>query len=146
MTASVRDSVNLLAPALDREQPLAGPAVVLRGQLALEHLHGRAAERGGGRDSGDRLGGLVPEHDLAVPVDGDDPVGDVGENRDAPLPLDRDSLVELGVREHRRRVPGQRDQRLDLLLPPGARALRVDGQHAVQPCSTPTSGTPRYAV
>ena len=40
-------------------------------------------------------------------------------------------LVELGVRERGRRVRGERRERLDLLLAPGARAAAVDREHAV---------------
>src|SRR5438045_2446213 len=84
------------------------------------------------RDAGDLLGGLVPEDDVALAVDGDDAVGDVGEDREAPLLLERDPLVELGVRERGGSVPGERAKRLDLLRPPGARALAVDREDAVQ--------------
>ena len=83
-----------------------------------------------GGDAGDRLGGAVPEDDLAVAVDGDDSLGDVGEDRDRPLPLERDTLVQLGVRERGRRARGDGEQRLDLLLPPLARQGGVDGEHA----------------
>ena len=93
-----------------------------------------AAARGNARD---RLRRLVPEHDLALAVDGDDPVGDVGEDRVAPLSLERDALVELGVRQHRGRVPGERGERLDLLLAPDPRPLRVDGEHALEPLLHP---------
>ena len=93
-------------------------------ELALQHLRGRPAERLLGRDAGDPLGGRVPEHDAPVAVDGDDPVGDVREDRDAPLLLERDALVELGVRERGGRVRGERAERLDLLLAPGARLAR----------------------
>ena len=80
---------------------------------------------------------LVPQDDLALAVDGDDPVGDVGEDRVAPLSLERDPLVELGVGQHGRGVPGQRGERLDLLLTPDARPLRVDGEHALEPLLDP---------
>ena len=146
MTASVRESAHLLAASLDREQALARPALLVRGQLALEHLDAASdPSAAADRDPGDRLGGVVPEHDLALAVDGDDPVGDVREDRVAALPLDRDPLVELGVREHRGGVPGQCRQRLDLLLAPDARALRVDREHTLEPLLGPTRGTPRYA-
>ena len=88
------------------------------------------AERVGGGDAGDPLGGRVPEDDLALAVDGDDSVGDVRQDRDAALLLERDALVD-GARERGRRVPGERRERLDLLLPPGTRAAAVDRQHAL---------------
>ena len=84
------------------------------------------------RDARDLLRGLVPEDDVPLAVDGDDPVGDVGEDREAPLLLERDPLVELRVRERSRGVPGQREERLDLLGPPHARALAVDREDAVE--------------
>ena len=86
----------------------------------------------------------VPEHDAAVAVDGDDAVGDVREDREAALLLERDALVELGVRERGRRVRGERHERLDLLLAPACAARRA--YTASTPCgapSGPTSGTPR---
>ena len=82
-------------------------------------------------DAGDPLGGRVPEDDFALAVDGDDPVGDVGQDRDAALLLERDALVELGARERGRRVAGEGRERLDLLLAPGARAAAVDREHAL---------------
>ena len=92
---------------------------------------GGLAERVVGRDAGDPLGGGVPEHDLALAVDGDDPVGDVGEDRHAALLLERDALVELGARERGRGVAGEGRERLDLLLAPGARRAAVDREHAL---------------
>jgi len=71
------------------------------------------------------------EHDLALAVDRDDPVGDVGEDGEAALLLERDALVELGVRERRRRVRRERGQRVDLLGQPGAGLERVDREDAV---------------
>ena len=68
---------------------------------------------------------------MPLAVDGHDPVGDVGENGDAPLLLERDPLVELGAGKGGRGVPGEGAERLDLLLTPLARLPRVDGEHAV---------------
>ena len=78
-----------------------------------------------------RSAARVPEHDLALAVDGHDPVGDVGEDRHAALLLERDALVELGARERGRRVAGERRERLDLLLAPGPRGAAVDREHAL---------------
>ena len=121
---------DLLAPAHDRNEPFAAYRFVGRLEAPLQHVDRRASERDRGRDAGDHLGGAVPEDDLAVAVDGDDPLGDVGEDRDRPLPLERDALVQLRVRERRRRAGGHGEQRLDLLLPPLARHGGVDGEHA----------------
>ncbi len=63
-----------------------------------EHLVGRPAERVVGRDAGDLLGRLVPQDDAPVAIDRDDAVGDVGEDREAAFLLERDALVQLGVR------------------------------------------------
>ena len=78
----------------------------------------------------DLFGGGVPEDDLAVPVDRDDAVCDVGKDRNAALLLEGDARIELGVRKRCRRVPRKRKQRLDLFGPPPAGLARVDGQHA----------------
>src|SRR5206468_4739626 len=71
------------------------------------------------------------EHYVSLAVDGHDPVGDVGEDGDAPLLLERDALVELGARERGRGIPGEGAERLDLFLAPLARRPRVDRQHTV---------------
>ena len=104
-------------------------------ERALEHLDRRAAERVLRRDAGDLLGGLVPEHDLALAVDGDDAVGDVREDREAALLLERDALVQLGVRQRRGRARREREHRLDLLLAPRARLARRRrrGRRAARP-------------
>ena len=122
---------DLLAAAPDRDEPFAGRHVLAGLELALQHVARRALERVVPGDAGDALGGRVPEHDLALAVDGDDPVGDVGEDRLAALLLERDALVELGVRERGGGVAGEGRERLDLLLAPGARAAAVDREHAV---------------
>ena len=82
-------------------------------------------------DARDPLGGGIPEHDVRVAVDGDDPVGDVREDRVAPLAVDRDRREELGVRQRGRRVRGERLERLDLVGPPRACLARVHGEHPV---------------
>jgi hypothetical protein len=46
-------------------------------------------------------------------------------------------LVELGVRQHRGGVPGERGERLDFLLAPDSGPLRVDGEHALEPLLEP---------
>ena len=130
MTASVTESQTSSRPRIDRDEPVAGRRAVGRLEAALEHVDRRAAERGLGGDARDPLRRRVPEHDASLAVDGDDAVGDVGEDRDRPLPLERDALVQLGVRERRRRARGDGLQRLDLLLPPLARLLGVDGEDA----------------
>src|SRR3989440_4050851 len=122
----------LLAAADDRDEAVAGGRLAARLELAAEHLRRRVPERLLLRDAGDLLGRLVPEDDVALAVDGDDAVGDVGEDREAPLLLERDPLVELGVRERRRGVPGERPQRLDLFRPPRPGALAVDREDSVQ--------------
>src|SRR5207244_5418440 len=55
------------------------------------------------------------------------------EDRDAPLSLERDALVELGVRVGGRGGHRERAERLDLLRPPDPRRARVDGEHTVEP-------------
>ena len=80
------------------------------------------------RDASDPLRGRIPEDDLALAIDRDDPVGDVGEDRLAPLLLVADLLVEVGVRARRGSRGRQRLQRLRLLLEPVTRALGIDGE------------------
>ena len=123
---------DLLAPAADRHEAiaLAGAAVGL--ERPLQHLRGRAPERLGRGHASDLFRGGVPEDDVALAVDSDNAVGDVPEDRRVLLLLERDTLVQLGVRERRRGVRGERAQRLDLLLAPGARTAAVDREHAVQ--------------
>ncbi len=87
-----------------------------------------------------RSAAAVPEDDLAVAVDRDDAVGDVGEDRHRALALERDALVELGVRERGRRARGDGEQRLDLLLAPLARLDGVDGEDADGRSLRPTDG------
>ena len=61
----------------------------------------------------------VPEDDPVLAVDGDDAVGDVGEDRAAPLLLLGDALVELGVRDRGRGGRRARaDERLHLVVAP----------------------------
>ena len=103
---------DLLVAALDRERALAGRRAVLRREIALQDLRHAAAERFLGGDAADLLGGRVPQDDVPVAVDGDDAVGDVGEDRLAPLLLLGDALVELGAREDRRRSRGECRERL----------------------------------
>ena len=67
-----------------------------------------------------------------VPVDGDDAVGDVAEDGDAALPLERDLLVQLGLRVCDRGVRGERDESLDLLLLPGPLPAGEDREHALE--------------
>ena len=120
-----------LVPASDdRDETVARGEVALALQAPAEHLLRRPRERLGGGDVGDLLRGAVPEHDLAVAVDGHDPVGDVGEDREAALLLDRHALVELGVLQRRGRARGQRGERLDLVDAPRPRLGVVERQHA----------------
>src|SRR5439155_7551712 len=84
------------------------------------------------RDAAGLLRGAIPDHDLALAVDGDAPVRDLREDREAPLLLERDPLVELRVRERGRGVRGEGEQGLDLLLAPLARPAAVHGKHAVE--------------
>src|SRR4051794_13677147 len=127
-----------LAPATpDRHLAVALRRAVVRLELALEELRRLAAERLGRADAGDPLRGTVPEDDGAFAVDGDDPVGDVREDRVVALLLDGDALVELCVRERGRGVGGQGDERLDLLLAPRAGAPGVDGEHTAQDALRP---------
>ena len=126
---------DLLVAALDRERALAGRRAVLRREIALQDLRHAAPERFLGRDAADLLGGRVPQDDVPVAVDGDDAVRDVGEDRLAPLLLFRDSLVELGAREDRRRSRGECRERLDFVLAPGPHGGVVDREHAAQAAS-----------
>ena len=130
ITASVTDSQTSSRPRMigTSRSPRAAPSGDSR--LRCSTSTGARPSATDGRDAGDPLGGAVPEHDLAVAVDGDDALGDVGEDRDRPLPLERDALVQLGVRERRRRARGDGQQRLDLLLAPLARLRGVDGENA----------------
>ena len=123
---------DLVAAALDRDEAVAGRRVASRLERAPEDVRGLTAERVLPGHARDLLGRGVPEHDPALAVDGDDAVGDVREDRDAALPLERDPLVELGVRERRRRVRRQRHERLDLLLQPAPRIAAVHGEDTVQ--------------
>ena len=130
ITASVTDSQTSSRPRMIGTSRSPRARFVGRLEAPLQHVDRRAAERDRGGNAGDHLGGAVPEDDLAVAVDGDDALGDVGEDRDRPLPLERDALVQLGVRERGRRARGDGEQRLDLLLSPLARRGGVDGEHA----------------
>ena len=120
---------DLLTPAHDRNEPVAWRPL-RRLEAPLKHVDGGPAQRNRGGNAGDPLGGAVPEDDLTVPIDRDDPIGGVGEDRDRPLPLECDALVQLGVRERRRRACGHGEQGLDLLLAPLARDGRIDGEDA----------------
>jgi hypothetical protein len=103
------------------------------GQVALQHFGDEPSERLRGRHARDLLGHGVPEDDAVVPVDRDDAVGDVGEDRLAPLLLLGNALVELGVRDRGCCGRRQRHERLHLVVAPGARLLRVHGQDPVEP-------------
>ena len=98
----------------------------------MKHVEDAAAEGFLGRNPGRPLGCRIPEHDPLVAVDGDDPVRDIAEDRDAALTLQLDLLVELGLREGNRRVRGERAEGLDFLLLPGSRAAGVDREYALQ--------------
>src|SRR5207302_1878284 len=100
---------HLLAAPDDRDEPVARRRLAGRLQVASEDLRRRVPEGLFLRDARDLLRGLVPEDDVPLAVDGDDPVGDVGEDREAPLLLERDPLIELRVRERSRGIPGQRE-------------------------------------
>jgi hypothetical protein len=121
---------NLLAAAVDRDEPVAARPLLRGLEAPLQHFDRRAAKRNGGRDAGDPLGSAVPEDDLALAIHGDDAVGDVREDRDRTLALDRHALVELCVRERGGRARGDGKQRVDLLLPPLPPHRRVDGEDA----------------
>jgi hypothetical protein len=122
MTASVSES-----------QALTGRKVGAGGEVALDHLDRRPSQRRDCRDSRDLLGRRVPEHDVSVAIDGDDAVCDVGQDRVAAFPLQRHPLVELGVRQDRRRVAGQSREGFGLLVAPGPRPAVIDREHALQP-------------
>src|SRR4029079_15903255 len=81
---------DLLAATVERYEPFARGRVLARLQRALQNLARELTKRVVPGDTGDALGRPVPEHDLALAVDGDDPVGDVGEDRHAALFLERD--------------------------------------------------------
>ena len=117
--------------ALDRDEPVGVAA--LRLEVPLQHLSGRAADGLRRRHARDLLGCAVPQHDVAVAVDGDDPVRDVREDRDALLPLEGDTLVQLGVRQRGGRVRCECDERLHFLFTPDARRPRIHGQNTVEP-------------
>jgi hypothetical protein len=95
-------------------------------------------------DTGDPLGARSRARP-SVAVDGDDAVGDVGEDRVAALAVDGDRREELGVRERGRRV---RRERVEASI---SSVRHVRGRRAYNertPCtvpSGPTSGTPTYA-
>jgi hypothetical protein len=124
-----------MTASLDRERALTGRSPVLRREIALQDLRHSAAERFLGRDAADLLGGRIPEDDVAVAIDGDDAVGDVGEDRLTPLLLLGDALVELGAREDRGRRRGERRERLHLVLAPGSHCGVVDREHSAQPAA-----------
>ena len=80
----------LFTAAQDRHETLSGRGLPLaRLELSLEDLDRRKPNCFLLGDAGDLLGGRVPEHDLAVAIDRDDPVGDVREDRNAPFLLQR---------------------------------------------------------
>ena len=111
---------HLLGAALDRDEPA---RLRRRTRGCAGGRLDRAAERVAGGHARDALGGIVPQDDVRLAVDGDDPVGDVREDRVAPLAVDGDRREELGVRERGRRVRGKRLERLDLLGPPRSRPV-----------------------
>ena len=80
------------------------------------------------RHARDPLRGGVPEHDTPLPVDRDDAVCDVGEDRLAPLLLVADALVEIRVQVGGRRGRRQRRERLLLFQPPPSRLATVHGE------------------
>src|SRR2546423_180068 len=99
----------LLATAGDRDQALARRGLRLGGlQLPLQNLQRRQTDGLLLRHARDLFGGGVPEDDLAVPVDRDDAVCDVGKDRNAAFLLEGDARIELGVREGGGRVPRKR--------------------------------------
>ena len=119
---------NLLAAARDGNQARTALRARRFGlERPLQDLLGRSPERVVGRDAGDLFRGRVPENNSPVPIDRDDPVGDVGQDRVVPFLLEGHTRVELGVRKGGRGVRAEREQRLDLLRPPGARARGVHG-------------------
>jgi hypothetical protein len=130
----------------DRHQPVAGGAAGLGAELALEHFGHRPAQGLFGRHARDPLGGRVPEDDLLVAVDCDDPVGDVAEDGDAALALERDLLVELGLREGDR---GVRASAASASISSSCQCAAGGRSTASTPWSSPSapkSGTARYAA
>ena len=98
MTASLSESQTSSPPRRIGTSRLP-PDDAIRGlERAAERLASASARAPRACETpGDPLGGGVPEHDLALAIDGDDPVGDVREDRLAALLLVADALVELGV-------------------------------------------------
>ena len=84
-------------------------------------------------DARDPFRGRVPEHDPAVAIDGDDPVGDVGEDRLAALLLVADALVEVGVDAG---GGGVRSERVQAPRPP-PRATRAAAVSRRRGCRAP---------
>ena len=131
ITVSDIDSQTSSAPRRIASRRPGEPPARRRVSARPSACSGLRTERLGRRDARDALGGGVPEHDGALAVDGDDPVGDVGQDRLALPLLDRDALVELRVGERRGGVSGEREQRVDLLPAPLPRPGRQRGEHAV---------------
>ena len=124
---------DLLATAHDRHEALSRRSLSFRGlQFPLQDLNRRQPERLFLGYAGDLLGSGIPEDHLPIAVDGDDSVGDVGENRNAAFLLERDARIELRVRKRSRGVRGERKQRLDLLGAPPPRPRRIDGEDAAK--------------
>jgi hypothetical protein len=121
---------DLLVSAHDRHEAIRAPC--LRLEVALQNLERCPAERFRRRHPRDAGGGCVPDDDAALAVDGDDPVGDIRQDRDALLVLQRQPLVELGVRERNRRAHRERPERLDLLVAPNPRLSSVHREHTMQ--------------
>jgi hypothetical protein len=119
---------HFFAPTPDRHEPAAAGNALGGLERPPERLGRRPPEGIGLVDAGHPLGGRVPEDDLALAIDGDDAVGDVGQDRLAPLLLLTDALIELGVHAGAGRRRRECQQDLFLLRPPDARAHGVDGE------------------
>ncbi len=122
---------HLLAAAPDRHEPAAAGNALRGLEWPPERLRRRPPECVALLNPGHPLGGRVPEDDLALAIDGDDAVGDVRQDRLAPLLLLADALIELGVHPRAGRCCRKRQQDLFLLRPPDSRPHRVDGEDAL---------------
>ena len=144
MTASRDGQPDVVVTADDTTRSVAG-LLVLDVEPAAQYRCRRVTERLRGRDPRHPFGSPVPEHDVAVSVNGHDPVGDVREDGVAALVRERDALVQLGVRDRRRRVARERLRARGLLGRCGAAGGRRRRARRSAP-SRPARGTPRKAV
>ena len=124
---------HLFAPAHDRDEPIRRRRSRIGLEVPLQDV-GRCTARAHPPPATPVIFSAAAFQSTTMPfaVDGDDAVGDVREDRDAALALERDALVQLRVRERRGRARREREQRVDLLLAPRARLRGVDGEHAAR--------------